>query len=165
MGNTRQMNRVSIADPTLEFDPADPDGFRAGMFRFGEQLGAERTGATLYVLPPGQAVCPYHYEYGEEEWVLVLAGHPTVRTPEGVERLDPFDVVFFPTGPAGAHQVRNDTDVPVRVLMWSEIALPTGTAYPDSGKVALYIGDPDEDVIVERASRVGYYHGEPGASR
>jgi uncharacterized cupin superfamily protein len=156
------MRRVSIGDPAVAFDPTDPEGFRAGMFRFGAQLGAERTSTTVYELPPGQAVCPYHYEYGEEEWLLVLAGHPSVRTPEGTERLDPFDVVFFPTGPAGAHQIRNDTDAPARVLMWSEVVLPTGTAYPDSGKVALYTGDPGEDAIVERASAVDYYHGEPG---
>jgi uncharacterized cupin superfamily protein len=154
------MNRVNLSAPEFQHDPEDPDGFHAGMFRFGDSLGAQRTGATLYELPPGQAVCPYHYEYGEEEWALVLSGHPTVRTPEGSERLDPLDMLFFPTGPAGAHQLRNDSDEPVRVLMWSEAILPGGTAYPDSGKVALHTGDPSEDVIVERASAVGYYHGE-----
>lgn len=155
-----RMNRVNIAAPPFEHDPDDPDGFRAGMFRFGARLGAQRTSASVYELPPGQAVCPYHYEYGEEEWALVLAGHPTVRTPEGSERLAPLDMLFFPTGPAGAHQLRNDTEEPVRLLMWSEVSHPGGTAYPDSGKVALHTGDRSEDVIVERSSAVGYYHGE-----
>ncbi len=82
------MPRVSLSDPTFTFDPADPEGFRAGLWRVGPQLGAQRTGASLYELPPGQAVCPYHYEYGEEEWALVLDGRPTLRTPEGVERLE-----------------------------------------------------------------------------
>lgn len=159
------MRRVNLADPRLEHDPTDPEGFRAGMFRFGAQLGAERTGATLYELPRGQSVCPYHYEYGEEEWLLVLSGHPSVRTPAGTERLDPLDVVFFPTGPDGAHQVLNGDDEPARVLMWSEVRLPTGTAYPDSGKVALYTGDAAEDAIVERAAVVDYWHGEPGLGR
>lgn len=155
------MRRVNLASPPLEHDPDDPAGFRAGMFRFGPALGARRTGGTLYELPPGQAVCPYHYEYGEEEWLVVLSGTPSVRTPEGTERLAPLDVVFFPTGPAGAHEVRNDADEPARVLLFSEVVLPTGTAYPDSGKVALYTGDPAEDAIVERAGVVDYYHGEP----
>ena len=86
------MPHVSISDPTFTYDPVDPDGFRAGMFRFGAQLGAEQTGATVYELPPGQSVCPYHYEYGEEEWALVLAGRPSVRTPEGTEQLEPLDM-------------------------------------------------------------------------
>jgi uncharacterized cupin superfamily protein len=38
---------------------------------------------------------PWHYEYGEEEWVLALGGRPSVRTPQGTEELEPFDVVFF----------------------------------------------------------------------
>src|SRR5882724_11345019 len=112
------MRRVSLSDPSIEYDPNDPDGFRAGMFRPGPQLGASDSGASLYELPPGQAICPYHYEYGEEEWVLALSGRPSVRTPEGTEQLQPLELAFFPKGPDGAHQVRNDTDETVRVLMW-----------------------------------------------
>ena len=75
------------------------------MFRPGPDLGAKETGMSVYELPPGQAICPYHYEYGEDEWLLVLAGRPSVRTPDGTEELEPWDVVFFPKGPDGAHQV------------------------------------------------------------
>ena len=154
------MQRVNIADPTFSYDAEDPEGFRAGMFRFGRQLGAEQTGTSVYEIPPGQAVCPYHYEYGEEEWLLVLDGRPSVRTPDGVEELAPFDVVFFPMGPAGAHQIRNDSDATARVMMWSMIVIPTATAYPDSDKVGIWTGDKAEDVMVERSSNVDYYHGE-----
>jgi uncharacterized cupin superfamily protein len=154
------MRRVNISDPEFSYDPDDPDGFRAGMFRFGKQLGAQRTGTSVYELPPGQALTPYHYEYGEEEWALVLDGHPTVRTPEGSERLDPFDVVFFPPGPEGGHQLRNDSDAPARILMWSEIVHPSASAYPDSDKVAIWTGVKGEDVIVQRSSKVDYYRGE-----
>ena len=156
------MRRVSISDPSFTYDPEDAEGFRAGMFRFGPGLGAERTGTTLYELPPGESVCPYHYEYGEEEWLLVLAGRPSVRDPEGTEQLEPFDVVFFPMGPAGAHQIRNDTDETARVLMWGMVVLPTATAYPDSDKVAVWTGDKAEDLIVRRSSGVEYYDGEGG---
>ena len=156
------MRRVSISDPSFTYDPEDAEGFRAGMFRFGPSLGAERTGTTLYELPPGESVCPYHYEYGEEEWLLVLAGRPSVRDPEGTEQLEPFDVVFFPTGPAGAHQIRNDTDEPARVLMWGMVVTPTATAYPDSDKVGIWTGDKAEDLIVRRSSGVEYYDGEGG---
>jgi uncharacterized cupin superfamily protein len=156
----RRMRRVSISNPDFTYDPDDPDGFRSGMSRMGPQLGARESGASVYELPPGQALCPYHYEYGEEEWALVLEGAATVRTPEGVEQLQPFDVVFFPKGPAGAHQLRNDTDTPVRVLMWSTVVYPTATAYPDSGKVGVWTGDKDEDLVVERSHEVPYFHGE-----
>ena len=156
------MRRLSISDPSFTYDPEDAEGFRAGMFRFGPDLGAERTGTTVYELPPGESVCPYHYEYGEEEWLLVLAGRPSVRDPEGAEQLEPFDVVFFPPGPAGAHQIRNDTDETARVLMWGMVVVPTATAYPDSDKIAVWTGDKAEDLIVRRSSGVEYYDGEGG---
>jgi uncharacterized cupin superfamily protein len=154
------MRRLNISDPAFSYEPEDPEGFRSGMYRLGPQLGAEQTGASVYELGPQQAVCPYHYEYGEEEWVLVLAGRPSVRTPDGTEQLEPFDVMFFPRGPAGAHQIRNDSDSPVRILMWSTVVYPTGTAYPDSNKVGLWTGDKAEDLMAVRSSGVDYFHGE-----
>jgi uncharacterized cupin superfamily protein len=154
------MARVNISEPDFVYDAGDPEGFRAGMFRLGGRLGAERTGVTLYELPPGQAVCPYHYEYGEEEWAIVLAGRPSLRTPSGSEQLEPLDVVFFPRGPEGAHQLRNDADTPARVLMWSEVAAPAVTVYPDSDKIGIWTGNKADDMLAVRSSAVEYYHGE-----
>jgi len=157
------MKVVNIASPQFAFDPEDPDGFRAGMFRFGPLVGATKLGATLYELPPGQALCPYHYEYAEEEWLLVVDGRPSVRHPDGVDELSPWDVVCFATGPDGAHQVRNDTEATVRVLMWSDVVHPAATVYPDSDKIGIWTGNPDDDVMVRRSSDVPYYDGESNA--
>ena len=156
------MRRVNISDPEFSYDSDDPEGFRSGMFRLGKDLGATDTGTSVYELPPGQALCPYHYEYGEEEWVMALTGRPTVRTPEGREQIEPFDVVFFPKGPEGAHQILNETDETVRVMMWSTVVYPTATCYPDSDKVGVWTGDKDEDVMVPRSAKVEYFHGEGG---
>ena len=155
------MRRVSIADPDFQFDDTDPEGFRAGLFRPGKDLGAQITGMSVYLLPPGQALCPYHYEYGEEEWLLVLAGEATVRHPGGEEVLGPWDLTCFPVGPEGAHEIRNDGEATIRVLMFSNVAHPTATAYPDSDKVGVWTGVEGEDVMVHRSSHVGYYSGEP----
>ncbi|HWC27902.1 MAG TPA: cupin domain-containing protein [Solirubrobacteraceae bacterium] len=156
------MRRLNLSNASFTYDPDDPEGFRSGMDRVGPQLGAERTGASVYELPPRQALCPYHYEYGEEEWLLVLAGRPSVRDPEGTHPLEPGDLVFFARGARGAHQVRNDGDETARVLMWSDVVLPTATVYPDSDKVAIWTGNREDDVIVPRSSAVGYWHGERG---
>ena len=61
--------RPNIHDEDLSFDPEDPDGYRAGTLRPGPGLGAEETGLSVYELPPGQSICPYHYEHAEEEWL------------------------------------------------------------------------------------------------
>ena len=46
--------------------------------------------------------------------------------------------------------------------MWSEVVVPTSTVYPDSDKIGIWTGDKRDDLMVERSSRVGYYHGEGG---
>jgi len=156
------MQRINIASPRFEYDGEDPEGFRSGMARLGKLLSddAKESGITVYELPPGQAVCPYHYECGEEEWLLVLEGNPTLRHPQGSERLEPWDVVFFPKGPEGAHGIGNETEKTARVLMFSTVVVPTATVYPDSDKVGIWTGDPEADVIVRRESRVDYFDGE-----
>lgn len=155
------MHRVNLSGLEITYDSSDPEGFRSGRRRLRPR-GEGRTGASLWELPPGQSVCPYHYELGEEEWLLVLEGRPTLRTPDGEERLEPFDMVFFPTGPEGAHKVTNETDSRVRVVMWSEVVFPTAAVYPDSDKVGVYTADRSDDLMVRRSSGVDYFDGETG---
>jgi uncharacterized cupin superfamily protein len=52
----------------------DRPGFSWRRAMLGEQLGGKRLGASLYELEPGERTFPYHYEYGAEEWLLVVAG-------------------------------------------------------------------------------------------
>ena len=156
----RRVQRVNISEPKFVYDEDDPDGFRAGMFRFGQRVGAQQLGTSVYELPTGQSICPYHYEYGEEEWLLVLRGRPTLRHPEGTSELAPWDVVCFQPGPSGAHAVRNDTDEVVRVLMYSTVRHPAATVYPDSEKIAVWTGNQDDNLIVHRSSGVDYWSGE-----
>jgi uncharacterized cupin superfamily protein len=154
------MPRVSISDPTFTYDSDDPERFRCGLFRPGPDLGAAETGASVYELPPGRSVCPYHYEHAEEEWALVLQGTATVRTPEGAEQAGPNEIFFFPKGPAGAHQITNDTAEPVRVLMFSNVVYPAVTVYPDSEKVGVFLRDRSENLMARRSSNVDYFDGE-----
>ena len=98
-----------------------------------------------------------------EEWLLVVAGTPTLRVPEGERRLKPWDACAFPTGPEGAHGVRNETDAVVRVLMFSEVKRLAVTVYPDSDKIGVFTGNDDE-ILVPRSAGVPYFHGEPGVT-
>ena len=156
------MRRINISDPEFRYDDGDPDGFRSGMARLGPDLGAKQLGATVYELRPGQAVCPYHYEYAEEEWLLVLEGKPTLRHADGSDELVPWDVVCFPTGPEGAHGIRNETEEPVRILMWSSVIYPAATVYPDSDKIGVFTGNKDDDLMARRESGVDYFDREGG---
>ena len=83
------MKKINLADAEYDYPETDPEGFRGGMVRPGREWGATMTGISSYELPPGQALCPYHYEWGEEEWLLVTEGRPTLRDPDGEHELSP----------------------------------------------------------------------------
>ena len=96
-------------------------------------LGARRLEATVLELRPGKEAGDYSYAYGREEWVLVLAGAPTLRHPGGEDQLEVHDLVCFPEGPSGAHQLANRSDQTVRLLVFSTTEFPVNVCYPESG--------------------------------
>jgi uncharacterized cupin superfamily protein len=145
------VRKVNILSP--EFDAAwDRDGYRRRSAGIGKQLGAEKIGATLYELPEGEKTFPYHFHHGMEEWVLVVAGTPVLRGPEGERELRRGDVVCFPPGPGGGHQLRG----PGTVLMLSAQRPLEAIEYPDSGKVA--VSPPRK--IFRMTDDVDYFEGE-----
>lgn len=91
--------RANLATIACDPRPHLPDGFRRNSTRVGASLGAARTGLSVYELPPGQAIGPYHYEDPEEEWLLVVSGTPTLRHPGGEDQLEPWDIVFSHVAP------------------------------------------------------------------
>jgi uncharacterized cupin superfamily protein len=102
----------------------------------GKVVEGELYGATLYELEPGRS-SPYHWHVGEEEFLVVVAGTPTLRTPDAERSLRPWDVAWFVRGEAGAHQLRNESDRPARVLFFSTRSDPEMAFYPDDGKVGV----------------------------
>jgi uncharacterized cupin superfamily protein len=139
--------------------PTERDHGRTGYAWSARRLGGELMGATLYVLPAGERTFPYHYHRGIEEWLLVVAGSPTLRTPEGERQLSEGDVVCFPAGPEGAHQVTG----PGSVLIVSNLAYPSVSVYPDSDKVGTRPSPDPEDpdrLNFPRDSAVDYWDGE-----
>ena len=97
----------------------DREGWKSKDAWVGHHIGAELIGGSMYELEPGNKLWPFHTHHANEEWVIVLRGEPTLRTHEGEQVLREGDVVAFPRGKEGAHQIRNDTDAPIRVLMLS----------------------------------------------
>jgi uncharacterized cupin superfamily protein len=121
--------------------PSKTPGYRYRAARLGSKLGGARLGMSVYDLPPGEAIGPYHFEWTDEEWLIALDGRATVRTPEGERVVDPGDVICFLAGPEGAHQVRNASDEPVRVALFSTMNEFGIVEYPEDEKVGIWAGD------------------------
>jgi uncharacterized cupin superfamily protein len=141
-------------------DGDEPDGYRTGAASVGAAVGGKALAVKVFELPAGQSVCPYHYEY-EEEWLLVLEGSVSVRTPEGEETLRRGEIACFPAGPQGAHKVGNRDEALARVMMFSSARTPSVAVYPDSDKIGVWPGDPSDKVMLRRADgAVDYWDGE-----
>jgi uncharacterized cupin superfamily protein len=132
---------VNLFDP--EFDAtSDRPGFSWRRAKLADQAGSERLGASLYELEPGSAPFPLHYHHSNEELLVVVAGRPSLRTPDSERELEPGEVVAFPVGERGAHQVVNRSSEPVRVLIVSEMNAPDVVVRPESGKLSAFTRPP-----------------------
>lgn len=151
------------------FDDTDPPGYRgAEVYHDGDGLGKAAGGRQLnvrvFVLPPGESLCPYHYEY-IEEWLLLLEGELELRTPAGQELLGSGAVACFPSGPEGAHKATTPAGAnrPARFVMFSDSREPSVAVYPDSDKIGVWVPGRADNMLVRRpAQNAGYYDGEVG---
>lgn len=148
-------------EPVIPADRHPPAGYAARAVMLGGLLGAQMLGASLYEIDPGVATAPYHYERGQEEWVLVLSGAPALRHPAGEDELAAGDVVCFPDGPAGAHQLINRGTGVSRLIVISTKEPYSTVHYPDSGKLLVRAGDSPR-LVFREADAVGYWRDEPG---
>jgi uncharacterized cupin superfamily protein len=108
-------------------------------------------GASLYELGRGNFMV-FHFHHGSEELLIVLRGRPTLRTLAGERQLEEGEVVHFPTGPDGAHEIRNDTDETARYVVAGIRVSPEIAEYPDLKKVTgqsrhgiFFIHDTEEE--------------------
>jgi uncharacterized cupin superfamily protein len=150
------VSELNLFEVEVAKDEDDAPGYELSYARVGPLVGGSKLGLSVYELPPGQSICPYHYETGEEEWLIVLVGAPTLRVPDGELALRPWDTVFFAAGEEGAHKVTNNTDDTVRVAMWSNRVNPNTSVYPDSNKVGAW--PPGK--LFRLADAVEYFDGE-----
>ena len=136
------------------------EGFRIQQAAIAKRVGAELIAGNVYDVDPGKKLWPYHLHHANEEWLVVLRGRPTLRTPDGERELGEGDVACFVRGSAGAHQTRNATEEPVRVLMVSTRLAPEIIEFPDSDKV-LTKDAKDDDIFTARYGEpVDYWDGE-----
>ena len=155
----------NVFEPEWEPEEEMPPGYEVQGVQVGREAGGEHLGASLYEIPPGNSVCPYHWHSANEELLIVLAGTPTLRTPDGERELAAGEVVAFPVGERGAHKVSNDSEAPARVLIVSEMNDPEVAVYPDSKKVMARQQAPGSPATGLRAifrleDQVDYFDGE-----
>ena len=98
--------------------PAPWDTALSGKFRkvLGDALGLTQIGVNLTRLAPGAVSALRHWHTGEDEFVFVVSGEPTLVCDSGEQRLAPGHVAGFPAGGGDGHRLENRTEDDVEFL-------------------------------------------------
>jgi uncharacterized cupin superfamily protein len=144
----------SVADPTTSkncegaFEPFHVSAVPVEAYSHGERFGmswrhlssfggGSQIGLSLETLEPGKQANQAHYHMLEEEHVLVLEGELVLRlgTQEYLMTADHY--VVFPAGQKVGHSIRNDSDKPVRYLVFGTNHPAEVSVMTDTGRVGV----------------------------
>jgi uncharacterized cupin superfamily protein len=134
----------------------DYEYFRRKFIPFGD---ARNTLVSVYEIPPRKSAYPYHYHYKNEETFYIISGEGILQTPDGEKKVTAGDLLFFPTGPAGAHKLTNTSEINNLVYIDFDVVHDVDIAmYPDSDKIGIW--GMGINKLYHQSADVDYYDGE-----
>ena len=134
----------------------DYEYYRKKFIPFG---GAKNSLVSVYEIPPHKSAYPYHFHHNNEEIFYILSGEGVLRTPDGERKVSAGELLFFPTGPAGAHKLTNCSETENLVYIDFDVVHDVDiTIYPDSDKIGVWGMGINQ--LYPQAEAVDYYDGE-----
>ena len=135
------------------------EGYEYYRRRFVPFGGAKNSLVSVYEIPPHKSAYPYHFHHNNEETFYILSGEGVLRTPDGERKVSAGELLFFPTGPAGAHKLTNCSDTEKLVYIDFDVVHEVDiTIYPDSDKIGVWGMGINQ--LYPQAEAVDYYDGE-----
>ncbi len=120
---------------------------------------AKNTVVSIYEIPPLKSAYPYHYHHKNEETFYIISGKGVLKTPDGERTVEAGEMLFFPTGPEGAHKLTNTSETENLVYIDFDVVHDVDIAvYPDSDKIGIW-GMGINQVFPQSGS-THYYDGE-----
>lgn len=135
------------------------DGYEYYRRKFIPYGAANNSVVSVYEVPPKKAAYPYHYHHNNEETFYIISGEGILRTPSGDRKVTAGELLFFPTGPEGAHKLTNSSKTDNLVYIdFDAVHEVDITIYPDSKKIGVW--GMGINKIYPESSDVDYYEGE-----
>ncbi len=97
----------------------------------GDLFGLSNFGVNITRMAPGAMSALRHAHTKQDEFIFVVAGHPTLVTDEGPTRLAPGMCAGFKAGTGNGHQLRNETGEEVVYLEIGDRTPGDEVTYPD----------------------------------
>jgi uncharacterized cupin superfamily protein len=105
-------------------------------------------------IPPGKSPYPYHSHSAQWEFYHVISGRGMVRDQGGMTPIEPGDAFLFK--PGEAHQLLNDSQEDLVILVVAVNPIGESCHYPDSNKWG--VESPEKRML--RCDPLKYYDGE-----
>jgi len=155
---------INIADAKT-MTVGNAAGFDAEFASLGGQIGAQKLGVSIAIVPPGKRAFPKHAHHVNEELMFILEGNGTYHLGHDSAPVTAGDLIAAPPGDGTtAHQIENTSDAPLKYLTFSTNQEPEVVEYPDSGKFAVssFAGQdkPAIRFIGRQENSLGYFDGE-----
>ena len=106
--------------------------------KLGDAFGLANFGVNLTRLAPGAKSALFHCHTKQDEFIYILAGHPTLYLGEREIRLSPGECVGFAAGGEG-HQLVNQSDAEVSFLEIGDRTPGDAVSYPNDDLAATAI--------------------------
>ncbi len=117
---------------TLDIHPVNAEARRT-ISSPGDVTGLTTLGINIFEIAPGDKSTEYHVHACEDEAVYVLSGTGTARTGQDTHSVNAGDFIGYPKG-GPAHEIRNTSDAPLRLLVIGQRLSEDIVDYPDQGK-------------------------------
>jgi len=100
----------------------------------------------IYEIPPGKANWPHHYHTCNEEVFYIIEGYGEVLTDGEVLKVKSGDVLRFPAGEKGVHQLKNTSESEtLKYLDFGTANIPDVVFMPADNKIELFSGESGQD--------------------
>ena len=158
-GSVMSEIRHSHIDDIPAGHKCEHEGYEYRRRKFVPFGGSKNSLVSVYEVPPGKAAYPYHFHHNNEETFYIISGEGLLRTPEGERKVGPGELLFFPTGPEGAHKLTNTSEnEPLVYIDFDVVHQVDITVYPDSGKLGIW--GMGVNKVFPEGQAVDYYQGE-----
>ncbi len=105
----------------------------------GDLFGLTNFGVNLTRLAPNAVSALRHAHSHQDEFIYILAGHPTLQTDAGKTQLAPGMCAGFKAGTGNSHNLINETDTEVVYLEIGDRTCGDTATYPDDDLQAIMV--------------------------
>lgn len=139
---------------------ASGEGFHFFRHKFVKGEDGYKSNIAFLRVPPNKAAFPLHYHEYSEETFYIISGTGRLTLKGGEQRMIAAgDIVFFPAGEEGAHQMVNASDTEDLVYIDFDTYVPLDiTYYPGKDKIGIF-GETYTGVL-KKSAQVGLFEDE-----